>query len=307
MFGKPFYHNTMRKIVASFGAIFSNIYVVKRAENSKELERIKVPLAYGPAERYLVRTLEDPELNRNFSIKLPRMSFQIMTVEYDSQRKLNTIKKNVSVIPENGGQIIRQYQGVPYKIGIELSIISKYINDANQIVEQILPWFTPAFTVTINSIPEMSYKDDIAIVLTGVALQDNYDDEWVTRRDIVWTLTFDVKAIFYGPMVDKDIITRTITDVYNAAGADIENSTELQTVTRSSRSILEVTPPNATYKDEFGYTETFEGMFDKTSTGEMPNYAVVRDPNTGENTSAKHKISTTFIETRENVPEPKIK
>lgn len=296
MFGQPFYHNTLRKIVASFGAIFANIYVVKRGENSTELERLKVPLAYGPAERYLVRTLEDPELNRNFAIKLPRMSFQISSIEYDSQRKLNTIKKNAAPISNVPGDVIRQYQGVPYKIGMELNIISKYINDANQIIEQILPWFTPAFTITINSIPEMEYKDDVAIVLNSVALQDNYDDDWTARRDIIWTLTFDIKAMFYGPMVNKELITTAITDVYTVAGADLQDPRQLQTIARAGRGTLTATPPDATYKDEFGYTESFEGFFD----------GKVRDPVTGQDVTPTNKITPDVIPSKTKVETPEL-
>lgn len=296
MFGQPFYHNTLRKIVASFGAIFANIYIVKRGENSTELERLKVPLAYGPAERYLVRTLEDPELNRNFAIKLPRMSFQISSIEYDSQRKLNTIKKNAVPIDGVPSDVIRQYQGVPYKIGIELNVISKYINDANQIIEQILPWFTPAFTITINSIPEMEYKDDVAIVLNSVALQDNYDEDWTARRDIIWTLTFDIKAMFYGPMINKDLITKTITDVYNTAGADLQDSRQLQTIPRAARGTLSVTPEDATYRDEFGYTENFEGFFD----------GKVRDPSTGQDVIPTNKITSEEIPSKTKVEPPEV-
>lgn len=287
----------MRKIVASFGAIFSNIFVVKRSETKQEIERIKVPLAYGPAERYLVRTYEDPELNRNYAIKLPRMSFEIKTLEYDSNRKLNTIKKNIAAVDGTPGTVARQYQGVPYKITIELSIISKFIDDANQIVEQILPWFTPAFTITINSIPEMNYKDDIAITLTGINVQDSYEDDWKARRDIIWTLSFDIKATFYGPIIDKELITSAITDIYATAISNIQNQNALQTVARAGRATVAVDPNNATYKDEFGYTETYESFADSKS----------RDSVTGEDVIVYNKISTTsIIDSKEKVEEPKL-
>lgn len=296
MFGQPFYHYTFRKIVASFGSIFSNIFVVKRNKNGSEIERIKVPLAYGPAERYLVRTLEDPDLNRNYNIKLPRMSFQITSIEYDSQRKLNTLKKNTAPIDGSPGTVVRQYQGVPYKINIELSVLSKFIDDSNQIIEQILPWFTPAFSITINSIPGMDYKDDLAIVLTSTALQDNYEDDWLTRRDIVWTLTFEIKAMFYGPMVNKDIITRAVTDVFNATGVDINNQTELGSVARVLRSTVEPSPNSATYIDEFGYVETIETFDD----------AKRLDVVTGEDVTVMNKVGADSVVSSETVPKPKI-
>jgi hypothetical protein len=265
MFGSPFYHHTMKKIVASFGALFANIFVVKRSTNNNELERIKVPLAYGPADRYLVRTIEDPDLTRRYSIKLPRMSFEIKSLQYDSSRKLNTLKTNIAAINNTQGSVLRQYQGVPYKISIDLSIISKYIDDANQIIEQILPWFTPAFTVTINSIPGMNYKDDIPITLTSLSLSDNYESDWNSRRDIIWTLSFDIQMMFYGPIVDKSIITTAITDIFNSSSNSVGD------VARISRSTLEVTPQNATFLDDFGFIETIENFSD----------GLVKDPSTG--------------------------
>lgn len=280
MFGKPFYHSTLRKIVASFGSVFANIHLVRRSQNSNEIERIRVPLAYGPSERYLGRLAEDPTLGRPLAIKLPRMSFQIQTIQYDSARKLNTIRRNAVPIAGNGSQVSRQYQGVPYKIGMELSIICKYIDDANQIVEQILPWFTPAFTVTINSIPEMEYKDDIPITLTGIAIQDNYDEDWMTRRDIVWTLTFDIQAMFYGPIVDRSIITKSIIDTYAATG-DLDDPNQREILSRAFRITTEVEPDTATYRDEFGYTQTAEAFEDGKR----------RHPVSGEDVEVTHKVT----------------
>lgn len=299
MFGKPFYHHTLRKIVASFGSIFANIYLVKRSENSNEIERIKVPLAYGPSERYLGRLAEDPDLGRSLAVKLPRMSFQIQSVQYDSNRKLNTIRKNIVPIYNNGGQVARQYQGVPYKIGIELSIICKYIDDANQIVEQILPWFTPAFSVTINSIPEMEYYDDIPIVLTAVTLQDNYEEDWMSRRDIVWTMTFDVQAMFYGPIVEQSIIQKSIVDTYAATGvADLDNPMEREIFARAFRTTTEVDSDTATYRDEFGYIQTTQAFEDGKR----------RDSRTGLDVPVGHRIKLDkAIELRQKVPSPTLK
>lgn len=297
MFGKPFYHYTFRKLVASFGAIFADIFVIKRGANGKEVERIKVPLAYGPAEKYLVRTSENPDLRRSPAIKLPRMSFEIKSIAYDSQRKLNTIKTNIAEIDQNQNQVLRQYQGVPYTISIELSILSKYIDDANQIIEQILPWFTPAFTITIKSIPNMNYKDDVPITLTSINLQDNYEDGWTTRRDIIWTLNFDLKTVFYGPVVPRDVITRAITDVYNASGADLTDDSDLQTIARTGRATVEITPESATFVDDFGFVEKFEGFFDGR----------VRDPQTGQDVIVRNILRPMVIESKGKILEPRLK
>jgi len=261
MFQSPFYHFTMRKVVASFGSIFSNIFIVKRDKDGKEVERLKVPLAYGPAERYIVRGQEDPELSRNYAIKLPRMSFEIKSLEYDSNRKLNTLRKNVQPLVEDPATVIRQYQGVPYKMTVELSIISKFIDDSNQIIEQILPWFTPAYTVTIRSIPGMNFLDDVAITLNGLNLQDNYEDDWTNRRDVIWTLTFDLKVMFYGPIKQAPVIQRAIQDIY-AANGSLDDAQNLLKQSRAIRTTLTPNPDDITYNEEFGYTEVTESFTD---------------------------------------------
>jgi hypothetical protein len=261
MFHSPFYHFTMRKVVASFGSLFANIFVVKRDKDGKEVERAKVPLAYGPAERYIVRNQEDPELSRNYALKLPRMSFEIKSLEYDSNRKLNTLRKNIQPLPEDPTTVVRQYQGVPYKMTIELSIISKFIDDSNQIIEQILPWFTPAYTVTIRSIPGMNFLDDVAITLNSLNLQDNYEDDWTTRRDVIWTLSFDLKVMFYGPTKQSPVIQRAIQDIY-AANGDLNDPEVLAKQSRAIRSTITPNPDNVNYNEEFGYSETIESFTD---------------------------------------------
>jgi T4-like virus Myoviridae tail sheath stabiliser len=258
MFHSPFYHLTMRKVVASFGALFANIYVVKRDSTGKEVERLKVPLAYGPAERYIVRQQEDPELSKNYAIKLPRMSFEIKQLEYDSNRKLNTIKRNARPVEGAPSNVISQYQGVPYNLTIELSVISKFIDDANQIIEQILPWFTPTYTVTINSIPAMSYKDDVAITLQGLNIQDNYEDDWAVRRDIIWTLAFNVKTMFYGPIRDKSIIRRAVATTSTVDGLNLSDANVLQNTAQAQLTTIEVDPDDALFTEDFGFTETLQ-------------------------------------------------
>ena len=253
MFATPFYHSTFKRLVAGFGKLFADIHVIRRAANGAEKERMKVPLTYGPAERYLARLLEDPDLMKGYAFKLPMMSFEIKTIQYDNARKLNTIKKNVQPIPDKLGNVIRQYQGVPYKIGIDLSILCKYIDDANQIVEQILPWFTPAYTITLHTIPEMNYKDDFPVVLQAVNLNDNYEDDWKTRRNVTWTLSFEVSGMFYGPVVEKKLITNVQTDLHTYNLNQNPDSLEQRTnIPRQSRLVASATDAES-YQDDFGY------------------------------------------------------
>jgi T4-like virus Myoviridae tail sheath stabiliser len=297
MFRAPFYHATFRKVVSGFGKLFADIYVVRRWDSGMEKERIKVPLAYGPAEKYLGRTIEDPDLQRGYSVTLPRMSFQINSIQYDSMRKLNTLKKNVKPIEDEQGNVIRQYQGVPYKITMELSILCKYVDDANQIIEQILPWFTPGYTITINSIPEMDYKDDVGIVLSSVSLADNYEDDWKNRRSIIWTLSFEIKAMFYGPIAEKKVITKVQTDIHHVENSIFNlDEEQLSVIPRSSRVTIEPGDPKAEYNEDFGYTINTQFFED----GKTYNSA------TGQDEDATYKLSPDPIEFLGKVGRPKL-
>jgi len=297
MFGNPFYHSTLRKIVSSFGSIFANIMVIKKLGDN-EVERLHVPLSYGPASRFLSRINEDPDLDRRYSIKLPRMAFEISSIDYDSSRKLNTIKRQISTKGDSSGVVNHQYNGVPYTVKMDLTIISKYIDEANQIFEQIVPWFTPAFTITINSIPELNHKDDVPITLTSVSLDDNYTEDWVSRREVTWSLSFDMKVMFYGPVVDRSIITKTILDTYaSSVSADLDDPMQRQLIPRVIRNTSVPDPTTAQFDEEFGYTTTTELFNDNK----------VRYPETGLDVLVTHRISVNTIESLEEVYKPVIK
>jgi len=297
MFGAPFYHQTLRKLIASFGSIFSNITVIKRL-GENEVKRIHVPLAYGPTEKFLARLNSDPNLDRTYLMKLPRIAFEITSVTYDADRKLNTIKKQISSKEVGGGTINHQYNGVPYDISITLSIISKYIDEANQIFEQIVPWFTPGFTITVNTIPELNHKDDIAILLSSVSLDDSYSQDWSSRRQVMWNLTFTMKAMFYGPVMSRELITKTITDTYaSRISTDLDDPIQRQLIPRVFRATSEINPADAKFDDSFGYIETTEIFNDDK----------VRDPSTGVDVQVTHKLSSTIIDSSGAVYKPTIK
>jgi hypothetical protein len=297
MFGSPFYHSTLRKMMATFGTLFSNIAVVRRHPNGNEKERIRVPLAYGPAQKYLIKTKQDPNLTQDFAIKLPRMSFEIRQISYDAERKLNTIKVNTLPNYDTPNKVYRQYQGVPYNISVDLMIMSKNVDDANQIVEQIFPWFTPAYTVTIDSIPGMEYKDDVPITLRSVQMSDNYEGDFTARRDIVWTLSFDVRAWFYGPIKDKNLITKVQTDILaTPAPVDLNSRSQLNAVPRHVRFTVEPSNPFATYNEDFGYTETTQHFDDQRR----------YDPKTGEDVPAVMRVEPTAIKPKQKVGRPKL-
>lgn len=261
MFGNTYYHQTLRRIVACFGTIFNDINVVRVDSATNEKQRMKVPISYGPKDRYLVRLQDDPDLNRQVDIVLPRIAFNIVTFSYDGNRKLRTMGRNHKAIPGDNTRKLREFNPVPYNIGMDLNIISKSIDDGNQIVEQILPFFTPDYTVTVMLVPELELKHDIPIVLNSVNLEDNYDDEWKTRRNVIWTLNFTVKAYFYGPVKTDPLITKTQED-YLVPNGDVNDKAVRDATPRIFRVTTVPDPLNADPESDFGFTETFEQFQD---------------------------------------------
>jgi len=213
MLGNHFYHSCIKKTVVAFGTLFNNVQVIKKdPETNVEIERQKVAIAYGPKNKYLARLEQNPEVGRKVAITLPRISFEMTSMNYDPARKTSPIQ---TILKEDGSTtgVKKQYMPVPYNIGFELGIIAKSQDDALQIVEQILPFFQPAFSVTINMIPEMDEKRDIAYVLNSIDYEDDYEDDFMTRRSIVYTLQFTAKTYLYGPIVNADLIRKSIVDV----------------------------------------------------------------------------------------------
>jgi hypothetical protein len=207
MLGRHFYHEIIKKNVKAFGTVFNNIEIVKTdPETDAEIQRQKVPLAYGPKSKFLARLDQDPNTERKVSITLPRISFEMIDIQYDPSRKTSPIQK---YLKESTGTSTKvQYMPVPYNLKFELAIISKTQDDALQILEQIIPFFQPAFTVTINLIPEMDEKKDLPIVLNGISYEDDYQDDMLRRRSITYTLDFTLKTYFYGPVTNSEIIRK---------------------------------------------------------------------------------------------------
>jgi len=256
----PFYHSSLRKLVSAFGVLFNDVFIVRTFKDGAEKERVRVPLAYGPKEKYLARAQQDPTLNRPVAITLPRMSFVITSLRYAGARKLNTIHKNTKITSDNR-TLMRQFNPVAYDVDFELSIMVKNIDDGNQIIEQILPFFTPDFTITINSIPSLSLKDDLPITLHNVSYSDNYDDSWEKRREIIWTLSFTAQALFYGPIREQEVITTVQSDILIPEGSP-HNKDDRDKTPRSVRTKTSPKPPNADLGDDFGYTESTEEFND---------------------------------------------
>jgi len=224
MFGTYFYHSHIRKTVAVFGTLFNNINVQRKDTNGTSVNNVKVPLSYGPKQKFLARLFEEPDLNApEVAIRLPRMSFEITGMQYDTSVKLN--KMNTIAQPNIHGQsTIRN--PVPYIISFQLSIYAKNQDDALQVVEQIIPYFNPEYVVTIREIPSLNVSRDIPIVLQSVNYSDDYEGDFTSRRVLIYTLDFSMKTFFYGPItqnqgVIKDAIINT---------RDYDNRTMIQEV-----------------------------------------------------------------------------
>ena len=198
MLGHTFYHNTIRKYVILFGTLFNDIHI-NRVDTDRSVTRtIKVPISYGPKEKMLARLDADPNLNRP-AIVLPRMSFELTDLNYGPTRKLNTIGKIVAANPDDPNSAKFQYTPVPYDFNFILSIAVKNADDGTRILEQILPFFTPNWSSTVDLIPELGIKLDVPIVLNAVSSEDTYGGNFEERRSIVWTLSFTMKGYIFGP------------------------------------------------------------------------------------------------------------
>ena len=227
MLGSHFYNQIVRKNIIAFGTLFNNIEMKSTDPDTGEvLEAQKVPLAYGPKQKFLVR-LTDTSTSK-VSITLPRLYFEMTGIDYDSTRKTSPIQKYKTVIDGNGDEVRVQYVPVPYNINFELGVIAKSQDDALQIVEQILPYFQPSFSITLNMIPDMNEKRDVAIVLNGISGEDEWDDTFMQRRYIAYTLNFTMKSYLYGPYNTSDVIRKAI--IHETMG---DASVNRRTITRT--------------------------------------------------------------------------
>jgi hypothetical protein len=222
MLGSNFYHGLIRKYVVLFGSLFNDIYIDRVDAAGVTQRTIKVPLQYGPKERYLTRYQQNPDLLREVSMVFPRMSFEITSVSYDPTRKLNSIGK-IPATNQYNSTLSTQYNPVAYNFDIVLSVISRNTEDAVRIVEQIVPFFTPQWTETLNLIPEMNVSVDIPIVIRDVKTIDTYASNFEDKEWVVWEMNFTLKGYLYGPVRRQAVIKDVLVNTY-APSADIADS-----------------------------------------------------------------------------------
>lgn len=206
-----FYHEIFRRTIIGFGTLFNNISVKHTNDSGKVIDVIKVPLAYGPTQKFLARLEQSPDLSKPVQITLPRMSFEMTGIQYDASRKVTTTQAFTSKDSADGTVVKKSYMPVPYNMQFELSIMSKLNDDALQIVEQILPYFQPSYNLTIKLVDEINEKRDIPIVLESVTMVDDYEGNFTTRRVLIYTLRFSAKTYLFGPIstATKDIIKKS--------------------------------------------------------------------------------------------------
>lgn len=201
-----FNHKIIRKITTGFGTLFNDIWVVKYDSNNQEVERYKVPIAYGPKQKFVQRLeQEDPALIRSFEMYRPRMGFELVSVSYDPQRKLNTMQKSVAVSSETG-KLYNRYEKVPYNLTFQLHIITKNTDEALQILEQILPYFGPDFCISFQNFP-IDMQSDVPIAIGPVNFEENYEGDFEKRKSFTINISFVAKSYVYGPVRHSKVIT----------------------------------------------------------------------------------------------------
>jgi len=226
MLGTYFYHEIIRKTVIAFGTLFNDVYVRHHDSAGKDIGEFKVPVSYGPRQKFLARIQQQPELNKAVQLTLPRMSFEMNSITYDPSRKSGITQ---TFKAKDGEKIKKVFMPVPYNLGFELNILTKLQDDSLQIIEQILPFFQPGFTLTIDLADQIGEKRDVPMVLEDISFTDDYEGNFETRRALIYTLRFTAKTYMFGPIADSTdgLIRKVQLDYYT--------DTNTRTATREMR------------------------------------------------------------------------
>lgn len=258
MFGPHFYHEKTKKCVAAFGRLFTNIYVVRKNSSGGGVSQIKVPLSYAPKAKYLDRIRENPDLDtdQKVAIKLPRMSFEITSIAYDTTRQLSKLN-NIQGLTSSTTARNKLFTGVPYVLSFQLNIYAKSQDDALQIVEQILPTFNPQYTLTMIPFSEdyPNFREDIPISIAGVGFTDDFEGEVAARRTIVYNLDFEMRVQYHGGIGSGQVIRQATGRIFQIGAGLADSDVRLNTI---------VTDPNpltiiGSADSDYGFTQTYYG------------------------------------------------
>ena len=236
MLDQRFYWGTVRKAIVAFGNMFNNITIQRTDADGNVVQLQKVPLSYSPKQKFLTKIRQLPNVDtQNVQVLLPRMGFEMVSLEYDPNRKISPIQQSRTINSSTAANA--QYAPTPYNINMILYVYAKNQDDGLQVIEQILPYFNPDYNLTIKAVPQLNIKNDLPIILNSLGFEDDYEGDLTTRRSIIWTLSFVMKLNFYGPVNKQGIIKKTTSNIFN----DAELTSQQQIIT-----------------DSFGYIENFE-------------------------------------------------
>jgi len=274
MFGHQYYNQVIRRYVVMFGTLFNDIIVQRFNKAGQRIQALKVPIAYGPKEKFLVRITQDPELTNQSQVSLPRMGFEMTGMSYMPDRKLSSTQRRVNTVGTTGSNnsIKAVYTPVPYDFNFSLSVFVKNADDGVQILEQILPFFTPEWTTTLKIIPEMNIKHDVPTVLQSVTTEDAYDGDFETRRSLIYNLDFLVKGYIYGPVKKSGIIKRTMVDFINSSNTALQTGNRIEKITitpgldangnPTANSSQSISIDNISANDNYGFAIDYETDLD---------------------------------------------
>ena len=265
MLGNYFYHEITRKTVIAFGTLFNDIYVRHDDNAGNVISEMKVPVAYGPRQKFLARVTQQAELNKATQITLPRMSFEINNISYDAARKAGITQTFKAADTDDGGKMKKVFMPVPYNLGFELNILVKQQDDGLQILEQILPFFQPGFTLSIDLVKSIGEKRDIPMILNSISQQDDYEGDYSTRRALIYTLSFTAKTFMFGHIAKtpEGLIRKVQLDYYSDTNQQTAKRVQRYTVAPKAKKdynednvIDTADEPFIEPGDDFGFTET---------------------------------------------------
>ena len=276
MLGTYFYHEIIRKTVIAFGTLFNDVYIRHQDSAGKDVGELKVPISYGPRQKFLARIQQQPELNKATQITLPRMSFEMNSITYDPSRKSGITQ---TFKAKDGEKIKKVFMPVPYNLGFELNILTKLQDDSLQIVEQILPFFQPGFTLTIDLADQIGEKRDVPMVLEDISFTDDYEGNFETRRALIYTLRFTAKTYMFGPIADSTdgLIRKVQLDYYSDTNTRTASREMRYSVKAKAKKdyneddvIDQFDDPLIPPGDDFGFTE------ERTFYGDTKDYSPTR-------------------------------
>ena len=265
MLGNYFYHEITRKTVIAFGTLFNDIHVRHQDQAGNDISDIKVPVAYGPKQKFLARVTQQADLNKATQITLPRMSFEISNISYDATRKAGITQTFKAADNTDGNKLKKVFMPVPYNLGFELNILVKLQDDGLQILEQILPFFQPGFTLSIDLVKSIGEKRDVPMILNSISQQDDYEGDFSTRRALIYTLSFTAKTFMFGHIAKtpEGLIRKVQVDYYSDTNTRTAKREQRYTVVPKAKKdynednvIDTADEPFIEPGDDFGFTET---------------------------------------------------